>query len=253
LLSPSPLPNINTKLSCYTKDMHPVEYFRRNSSLAALVLSSCVSVGILLVHVISTHSFIYWYLGWNLLLAWLPLLFVVLLRKSLVQHPWLAWSPMVWTVLWLAFLPNSFYIVSDLLHLQSVSTTNLLYDTVMMVSFMLNGLVLGYISLYQVHQELKKRLSINWTNTLISLSLLVCSFAIYLGRDLRWSSWDLIVSPQGILFDISNQIIDPLRHLQAFTTTLMFFVLIGTFYLVICSIVNNLLASRAGQINSSKY
>jgi uncharacterized membrane protein len=234
--------------------MQSVEYFRRNSTLAALVFSSCVSVGILIVHIISTHSFIYWYLGWNLLLAWLPLLFVVLLRRSLEYHPWLALRPMIWTVLWLAFLPNSFYIVSDLLHLQSVSTTDVLYDTVMMVSFMINGLLLGYISLYQVHQELKKRLnSATWTNGLISLSLVVCSFAIYLGRDLRWSSWDLIVNPQGILFDISNQIIDPLHHLQAFTTTLMFFVLLGTFYLVICSIANNLRPSRPSQISNSKY
>jgi len=234
--------------------MQSIEYFRRNSTLAALVFSSCASIGILAVHIISTHSFIYWYLGWNLLLAWLPLLFVILLRRSLAYHPWLALRPMVWTVLWLAFLPNSFYIVSDLLHLQSVSTTDLLYDTVMMVSFMLNGLLLGYISLYQVHLELKKRLiSVAWTNGLISLSLVVCSFAIYLGRDLRWSSWDLIVNPQGILFDISNQIIDPLHHLQAFTTTLMFFVLLGTFYLVICSIMNNLRPSKPSQIAHSKY
>jgi uncharacterized membrane protein len=224
--------------------MHPIEYFRRNSTLAALVLSSCVSLGILLVHVVTTHSFLYWYLGWNLLLAWLPLLFVVFLIKSLHYHPWLAWRPMMWTVLWLAFLPNSFYIVSDLLHLQSVSTTDVLYDTVMMVSFMLNGLILGYISLYQVHQELRKRLSIGWVNSLISLSLLVCSFAIYLGRDLRWSSWDLIINPQGILFDISNQVIDPRHHVQAFTTTLMFFVFLGTFYIVIWSIDANLRTSR---------
>lgn len=220
--------------------MYPAEHFRRNSTLLALVFSSFVSLGILLVHVVSTHSFEYWYLGWNLLLAWLPLLFIVFLKKSLSYHPWITWRPMIWTVLWLAFLPNSFYLVSDLLHLQNVATTDILYDTVMMVSFMLNGLALGYVSLYQVHQQLKKRLSINWANSLISLSMLVCSFAIYLGRDLRWSSWDLIVNPEGILFDISNQVIDPLHHLQAFTTTLMFFVLIGTFYIVICSIITDL-------------
>jgi len=220
--------------------MYPLEYFRRNSTLGALILSSCVSFGILLVHTVLSHNFTYWYLAWNLLLAWLPLLFVVFLRRSLKYHPWLAWRPMVWTVLWLAFLPNSFYIVSDLLHLQGVSTSDILYDTVMMVSFMLNGLILGYISLYQVHQELKKRLSATSVNCLIGLSLLVCSYAIFLGRDLRWSSWDLIINPQGILFDISNQVIDPRQHLQTFTITLMFFVLLGTFYLVICSIINNL-------------
>jgi len=178
------------------------------------------------------------------MLAWLPLLFVVLLRRSLENHPWLAWRPMLWTVLWLAFLPNSFYIISDLLHLQNVATENVLYDTVMMVSFMLNGLIIGYISLYQVHKELKKRLSVTWVNSLVSLSLLVCSFAIYLGRDLRWSSWDLIINPQGILFDISNQFIDPRHHIQAFTTTLMFFVLLGTFYIVILNIVTNLRTSK---------
>lgn len=224
--------------------MHPVEYSRRNPTLSALVFSSGVSLGILLVHTVSTHSFLYWYLAWNLMLAWLPLLFVVLLRRSLENHPWLAWRPMLWTVLWLAFLPNSFYIISDLLHLQNVATENVLYDTVMMVSFMLNGLIIGYISLYQVHKELKKRLSVTWVNSLVSLSLLVCSFAIYLGRDLRWSSWDLIINPQGILFDISNQFIDPRHHIQAFTTTLMFFVLLGTFYIVILNIVTNLRTSK---------
>lgn len=233
--------------------MNLSEYFRRNSMAAALVFSSCVSLVILLIHIITTDSFLYWYLGWNLLLAWLPLLFVVLLRKSLKYHPWLAWRPMIWTVLWLSFLPNSFYIISDLLHLQNVSTNDVLYDTVMMVSFMLNGLILGYISLYQVHQELKKRLSITWVNSLISLSLLVCSFAIYLGRDLRWSSWDLLINPQGILFDISNQFINPRQHLQAFTTTLMFFVILGTFYIVIRTIVTNLSKPKHISSHQTQY
>ena len=224
--------------------MYLTSFFRRNSTLSVLVFSSLVSIGIFLVHAVSTRSLLYWYLDWNLLLAWLPLLFVVFLRKSLLNYPWLSWRPMLWTVLWLAFLPNSFYIVSDLLHLQNVANVNILYDTVMMVSFMLNGLFLGYISLYQVHEELRKRLSVAWVNGLISLSLLVCSFAIYLGRDLRWSSWDVIVNPEGILFDISNQFIDPKNHLQAFTTTLMFFVLLGTFYILIWHLVTALRSSK---------
>jgi uncharacterized membrane protein len=92
--------------------------------------------------------------------------------------------------------------------------------------------------------ELRKRLSVAWVNGLVSLSLLVCSFAIYLGRDLRWSSWDLIVNPEGILFDISNQFIDPRNHLQAFTTTLMFFVLLGTFYILIWHLVSSLRSNK---------
>lgn len=213
---------------------------RNNQTFQILLFSSFVSLGFLLVHSLNYHSTLYWYLGWNLILAWFPLIFVVALSNSLQQHPWLSWRPMVWTLLWLAFLPNSFYIISDLLHLQTVAGVNVLYDTVMMVSFMLNGLVLGYLSLFKVHELLIKRINTVWVNMLISLSLLLCSYAIYLGRDLRWSSWDLLINPQGILFDISNQFINPRSHLDAFTTTAMFFVLLGTFYYVIWKMVSNL-------------
>ncbi|HSX23761.1 MAG TPA: DUF1361 domain-containing protein, partial [Candidatus Saccharimonadales bacterium] len=59
------------------------------------------------------------------------------------------------------------------------------------------------------------------------------SFAIYLGRSLRWNTWDLLVNPAGLLFDISERVLHPLSHPQVFVTTLTFFVLLTSIYLVV--------------------
>jgi uncharacterized membrane protein len=174
----------------------------------------------------------YWFFGWNLFLAWLPLVFAGWLVVSLYTRPWLSWLPLLLTTLWLMFLPNSFYIVSDLIHLSDVDS-HLLFVSVLIESFILNGLILGYLSLYLVHIELIKRIKPRSVICLVGAALLVCSFAIYLGRDLRGNSWDLLVSPAGILFDISDTFIQLRTHIQAFTTTLMFFVLLTTFYIVL--------------------
>jgi len=209
---------------------------RRAGVLVVLGLSSLVSLGFFVVSAIHNHSLADLYLVWNLLLAWLPLLLAGWLVSVLRRYLWLSWRPLLLTFLWLGVLPNSFYLVSDLVHLQQVASANILYDSVMFESFIINGLLLGYLSVYLVHQQLLRRVSMRWASGLITLTLLICSFAIYLGRDLRWSSWDLLANPAGILFGVSNPVVDPLHNLQAFTTTLMFFVLIASLYFMIRSL-----------------
>jgi uncharacterized membrane protein len=72
---------------------------------------------------------------------------------------------------------------------------------------------------------------------MVAVVLLLCSFAIYLGRYLRWNSWDVLINPAGIIFDVSEPFISPTSHPQAFTTTLMFFVLLGSIYAVIYRLI----------------
>jgi uncharacterized membrane protein len=67
--------------------------------------------------------------------------------------------------------------------------------------------------------------------------LLLCSFAIYLGRYLRWNSWDVLFNPAGLVFDVSEPFINPTSHPQVFTTTLMFFVLLASIYIVCYQLV----------------
>lgn len=206
---------------------------RHRALLITLAFSSLVSIVLLIIDLIISPSPSYWFFGWNLFLAWLPLVFAGWLVVSLYTRPWLSWLPLLLTTLWLMFLPNSFYLVSDLIHLSGVDTNHLLFSSVLIESFILNGLILGYLSLYLIHLELIKRIKPHSVIYLVGAVLLICSFAIYLGRDLRGNSWDLLVSPAGILFDVSDTFIQLRSHVQAFTTTLMFFTLLTTFYIVL--------------------
>jgi uncharacterized membrane protein len=122
--------------------------------------------------------------------------------------------------------------VSDLIHLENTGEILQLYDVAMMTSLIANGLILGYMSVYVIHQELLKRLKTSWAHTIIGLVLLSCGFAIYLGRYLRWNTWDVLINPAALLFDISDRLISPGKYPETFTITLVFFVLIASIYAV---------------------
>ena len=91
--------------------------------LGALTASSLVSLVLLGTRMVVSGSDRFWFLAWNLFLAWLPLLFALGLRLHLAKNPFLHWKSIVLFVLWLGFLPNSFYLMSDLIHLQSSGET----------------------------------------------------------------------------------------------------------------------------------
>jgi uncharacterized membrane protein len=203
----------------------------------ALVVSNGVSIILFLFRAADARSWRYAFLLWNLLLGWAPLLFAWWLKQRLSQGRWLTWQNLLLTGLWLGFLPNSFYLVSDLIHLHSTGEVSLLYDAVMFFSFIFNGYVAGFASVYLVHRELLRRLNVWRAHALVAFVLLLCSFAIYLGRNLRWNTWDVLVNPFGILFDVSDRIINPLAHPQVFTTTFTFFILLTSMYAVIWQFV----------------
>lgn len=202
-----------------------------------LALLSVVSVGFFAVGALENHSTEYWYLIWNLFLAWLPLLFVRWLQSVIKRYGWTSWLGILLTFLWVTFLPNSFYMVSDFIHLQDYQRANIVFDAVMFSLFVLSGLLLGYTSLYLVHLELSKRLKKFKAWCWVVLILALCSFAIYLGRDLRMNSWDVLTNPAGILFDVSDPIINPRAHGLAFTTTLTFFTFLFSLYIVVWQLV----------------
>ncbi len=204
----------------------------RERVVASLIGLTTVSMVLFLAGAAANHSLEFYYMPWNLFLAWLPLLVVVFLLRRLRRQSWSSWISLGLTLVWLLLVPNSFYMISDFVHLQDVVRHNLLYDVVMFTSFIFTAALLGFSSLYMVHVELRKRVSLRVSSVLITTIIFLCSFAIYLGRDLRWNSWDVLVNPAGILFDVSDHLIHPLAHGDMFTTTVSFFVLLSSLYLV---------------------
>jgi len=200
---------------------------------AMLLLSSLVSVALYLYGAWRNHSMEFGYFIWNLFLAWLPLLFAFWLISVLKRKLWSSWEALAASVLWLLFLPNSFYMISDYIHLGDVARVDVVYDAVMFTSFIFVGVFLGLSSLFLVHREFAKRFTKVGNTAWLTVILLLCGFAIYLGRDLRWNSWDVLTNPAGLLFDVSDRFMHPSAYPDMFTTVGSFFVLIGSIYALV--------------------
>lgn len=216
----------------------------RTEYLLALGLSSLVSVGFFGYGAWRNHSLEFDYLIWNLFLAWLPLLFAVRLTTVLRHKAWSSWEGIGFSFLWLIFLPNSFYMISDFIHLQDVQRVDILYDTIMFTSFIYTGVVLGFSSLYLVQQEFTRHLSRKGTAAWLAGILLICSSAIYLGRDLRWNSWDVLTNPGGLLFDVSDRLIHPTSYPHMLITIATFFVLLCSMYVLVLRGIQLLRSTR---------
>jgi uncharacterized membrane protein len=205
----------------------------RTQFVLALLLASSASILLFLFGAYRNRSWEFVYLIWNLFLAWLPLLFAGWLVTVLRRKLWSAWEPLAASFLWIVFLPNSFYMVSDFIHLRDVQRVDVLYDAVMFTSFIFVGVALGIASTYLIHQQFRRRFSAVGSTALLAFIFLLCSFAIYLGRDLRWNSWDILTNPGGLLFDVSDRLMHPSAYPQMLLTVFIFFVFISTMYTLI--------------------
>lgn len=199
----------------------------------SLLFSSFISEAIFGYRVIHDHSVYFDYLTWNLVLSWIPFLLAIRITLVLKRKLWSSWEAIILSFLWIVFLPNSFYMISDFIHLQNLSQANIIFDTLMLTSFIYTGVVLGFSSLYLIHIDLKKRMSPRASATFISLTLFISSVAIYFGRDLRWSSWNVFTNPGGLLFDMSNAIAHLSNYPDLIISVVTLFILLNTMYLLV--------------------
>lgn len=195
-----------------------------------LLIGSLLSTALFVCRIIGSGGYRYWFLMWNLFLAWLPLIFAHALYRWLERGRWVSWQGITLSALWLGFLPNSFYLVTDFIHLHATGEVSLLFDAVMFMSFAWNGLILGFMSVLLIHSELQKRLRPRAVLIGLGIVFLLCSLAIYLGRYLAWNTWDILINPAGIIFDLSNRITSPRSYPNTFTTTSTFFILLTSLY-----------------------
>lgn len=185
---------------------------------------------LLVVRILYTGSLLYLFLVWNIFLAWIPFSVSSLFRKIIDKS---RWKQALLFCCWLAFFPNALYIVTDLVHLQMESTVPKWFDAVLLFSSSVVGLMMAFISLYRVEKYLQGIVHKKMLSPLIILILFLGSFGVYLGRFLRWNSWDIISNPFRLILSIGQRVIAPFDHLQTWGITLTFAVL---FYLLYISL-----------------
>ncbi|WP_109299895.1 DUF1361 domain-containing protein [Aquimarina sp. AU474] len=173
---------------------------------------------LLLIRIIKTDSTYYLFLVWNLFLACIPYAVVTFLSLGKTNR-FIFW---IGFIIWLVFLPNSPYILTDLQHIRLSTLQSVWFDVLLILSFAINGMILGFASLWMMQKLLHKRFSNKTTQILTYMILLLCGFGIYMGRVLRWNSWDILQNPMGILSDILKRILFPLQHINTWAFTIGF-------------------------------
>lgn len=204
------------------------------SLLTILVLSSSLSVTMVAARVLYSGAGTYTFLVWNLFLAWVPLFSALGLWAVARLRPWTALGlGMPLFLCWLAFFPNAPYIVTDFLHLSERNSAPLWYDLLMLFSFAWNGLVVGFTSLWIVQNVIAQRWGNGSSWLIVTGTLAASGFGIYLGRFLRWNSWDILMNPYLLAYDIWHHIADPFAHPRTIVMTLLFSTFLTLAYMTI--------------------
>jgi len=186
----------------------------------------------------------YGFLLWNLFLAWLPYLFSLaadLLDRARPR----AFGPLaLLAVLWLAFLPNAPYILTDFIHLRRVPSTSYGYDFMLIATFAGTGCLLGAMSLLIMQLLVGRYVGRGWGWAFAVVIVGLSGAGVYVGRFLRWNSWDLFTRPLHVIDTVTEALRDPLDHPRALTLSLLLAVFLLGCYVLFYALATRLLGRR---------
>ncbi|WP_028546654.1 DUF1361 domain-containing protein [Paenibacillus taiwanensis] len=191
------------------------------------------------------------YMIWNVMLAAIPFYASILLyrsqdrmkasRSSLFSKVYIGGL----SVIWFLFYPNAPYVVTDMIHIQSEKFIIKNPDYVPYMDqprFLFNSdmalwsnfytiaigvfiaIILSFVSMYVLQQLLAKVWNRQLSWLLVAFMQLLSGFAIYLGRFIRWNSWDLITAPSNLWTILTRDL-----HLES----IQFAILCGTVHMII--------------------
>ena len=148
------------------------------------------------------------FLVWNLFLAWIPY-WISLSVSPLYERSRSLFLTGCLLFLWLLFLPNAPYLLTDLIHLRMRAPIPFWYDFMLLISFAWTGLLIGIISLYEIHRFIAKQWSglAGWM--VVIICIILTGIGVYIGRFLRWNSWDIVTHPMELIKDLFKILIEP--------------------------------------------
>lgn len=208
-----------------------VHRFLSDNLFYPLALSTLLAVSFYIARVLRSDELTFLFLIWNLFLAWLPYVFSL---GALIIHQWKPrwwWAVILPGALWLLFFPNAPYIVTDLVHLDHRRPIPLWYDIGLLLTFILAGCFLAIASLRSMQRIVRDYVGwvMSWIFVMGTMGL--TSFGIYMGRYLRWNSWDLFTSPYQVLRDVYHPIRYPFSNKETIAFSIMFAAILFVFYL----------------------
>jgi uncharacterized membrane protein len=140
-------------------------------------------------------------------------------------------------LIWFLFWPNSPYILTDLLHLKEKQNIPLWFDLGLILSFAWTGLMLGFISLLEIQNLIRKRTNRlkGWIFAIITL--LTGSLGIYIGRYVRLNSWDIASNPVLLYTTLVTHLQDHIQRMEMIVMTLQYGIFLFLGYLTVKIII----------------
>lgn len=228
-----------------------LKFYQKNTLNLLLLGNSAVCVSLIFFRLYATGEPHFFFLIWNLILAWIPFLFSRMITNAGNRNA----STIKLTVLfcfWLLFFPNAPYIITDLFHFHKRPMVPLWFDLVLILSFAWNGLMLGFISLMEIQKFLSKKFS-KRTGFLVAILLLIISaFGIYLGRYMRWNSWDIFTNLSLLFQDVKDRFIHPLEHPRTIGVTVFYSAFLIMSYSTFFFLINDHQNEREAEVKNQK-
>lgn len=182
-----------------------------NKAEEVLLLSVILPLLLLAARSVYYHSNAYMFYPFNLLLAVVPVFLSRQLNKSNALNP----KSIAVFAGWLLFFPNAPYLLTDVLHFKQRAGIPLWYDLLLVLSAAWAGLAACFISLLQVEAFITKLTGKKISAAIIAVLLFTTSSGIYLGRFLRYNSWDVFVKPLHLTGLAAQYILMPFNHIKA--------------------------------------
>jgi uncharacterized membrane protein len=206
--------------------------------MLALVFASGLSVALVLARVAWTGQLRFGFLIWNLFLAWLPLAFALLAIDQYAAHRGRDWRFRASAAAWLLFFPNAPYIFTDLIHLTTRFYGHFWVDLVLILLCALTGLVLGFLSLFLMQSVVARMFGRSASWLFIAVVAGLSGFGIYLGRFLRFNSWDVVFKPLALWHGIGEWASNPLAHPNSYAFPALFAVFLFIAYLMLYALTH---------------
>jgi len=191
-----------------------------------LLLSIAFSMSLLLVRFAYSGTMDYRFYGWNTFLAAIP----YLMSTQLLKLRKMSFVAILFLSIWLLFFPNAPYMITDLFHYEERPEVPYWYDLMVVITGAWNGLILGLVSLMNVEIFLARHLKQVWVKVCVVVSLLLCGYGVFIGRYLRFNSWDIVTDPAYIAYSSAKHVLRWQQYQKLWVFTILFSVLLGIIY-----------------------
>jgi len=193
--------------------------------LFIVLVFSCATMGLQIIRSRVYGQWFYRPFVLNLGLAWIPFIL------SLAIYVTSLWSQifnpfdLVLLLIWFFFYPNAIYLITEVHHFRDESDVPLWFDTIAILSLVFTGILLSSYSLLIIHYLLREVVPGGWSWFVIVGYVFLANFGIFVGRYMRFNSWDVVARPVTLLRQVLETLLLRWREVSAYTLLFGVFVL----------------------------